>query len=568
MIRLLLNVVFFFISLGLQTAVAMADDIPTSKSDNPKRLTHQGIGTAIKKSETDSGGLSKQSPYDPSNVISPLGKGTLSISASFYDLKYPSEYSPPAQHLGIDLPAPEGTNVLSPITGRVLVNRTNLKDAFEKYLVIKDESNGNEHVLGHIDSDLREGQDIAIGMTIGQIVKAGTGAHVHWGINKNSVNQAMTENWGWGRAPVSSKKQDAENKGWLDPEIFLVGAKQSNSDPNKPTITALPPTQRAEPILYEFINNPLDGFFSDLFGSLKKQFYLPPESKPLEKNNCDKSLVGRIVNEKFKDVRLWRCHGYVNHKETAIVLLENEEKPSYAYGNPTWRFRVIAAGSQVMDLGKIEATNALLPIIFNNGTIEILGISLEGWSTDVNDPPYSRHRLEIGSDGYRLAMVPAASETSIDSSGKQVAVSNVSKSSGLHATSARVDQGNRNVSDEFYVNQMEAIAKYSKWTTASFTLSNVSFSDGKIYADYSELPTTMARQHEDRMQNMKNGKNLWNNWYGATQNTPFGNQWRLTCEFPLSQAEQLSKIPKDKSINVQLKLLSAKDKYLFFECKM
>nr|SPS06237.1 exported protein of unknown function [Candidatus Nitrotoga fabula] len=567
MIRLLLNVVVFFTSLCLQTAVAMADDIPTSKSDNPKRLTHQTLGTAIKKSETDSGELSTQSLYDPSKVISPLGKGPLSISASFYDLKYPSEYSPPAQHLGIDLHAPEGTSVFSPVTGRVLVNRTNLKDAFDKYLVIKDESNGNEHVLGHINSDLREGQNIAIGMTIGQIVKAGTGAHVHWGINKNSVNQAMTENWGWGRAPVSSTKQDAENKGWLDPEIFLIGAKQSNLDPNQSTTTALPPTQRAEPILYEFKEKPLDGLFGDLFGVPKKQFYLPPDSKPLEKNKCDRSLVGRIVNAKFKDVQDWYCQGYFNHKETAIVLAEKEQLGN-VYRNPTWRFRVIAVGSQVTDLGKIEATNGLVPIIFNDGTIEILGISLNGWSGNINDPPYSRYRLEMDPNGHRLAMSLVSSEKSIGSSGKQVAVSNVSKSSGLQSTSARVDQDNRNVSDEFYVNQMEAIAKYSKWTTAPFTLSSVSFSDGKIYAEYSELPTTIAMQHEERMQNMKNGNNVWNNFYGATQNSPFASQWKLTCEFPLSQAEQLSKIPKDKSINIQLKLLSARDKYLVFDCKI
>lgn len=557
-IRLLFNVGICFSFLGLQAAIATTEnapvyDIQTSKSDSPGRSIREAFGAILQKFGADNGELGSPSLYDTSKVTSPLGNGSVSISASFYDQKYPSGYTPPAQHLGIDLPAPEGTSVLSPVKGRVLINRTNLKDPFEKYLVIKDESTGYEHVLGHIDSGLREGQDIAMGVAIGQIVKAGTGAHVHWGINSNSVKQATKDGWGWGRSPVSSTKQEAENKGWLDPAVFLDIAMQSSSGSSNSTTTVSHPKQQAKPLLYAYESN---------------RFHLPIGSEPLEKSKCDRSLVKKIVSAKIKDMRTWQCLGYVNHKETAIVLLENTEKPSRAWGNPTWLFKVIAVGNQVMDLGQIGATNGLVPIIFDNTTIEILGISLSGWSGNVNEPPYSRNRLEIGSDGYRLAMITAGPEIGAGSSSKQVAPSDISKLSESPAVSARVDQGNRNVSDEFYINQIEAITKYSKWRTATFTFSEVSFSDGKIYVLYSELPTTFARQHDERMRDMEKGKNYWDNFLGATQNNPFGNKWTLACVFPLSQAEQLSKVPKGKTKDIQLKLLSAKDKNLVFDCKM
>lgn len=173
---------------------------PTEQAENPV-MSSQGTGL----------------------VSSPLGGKPLTPSAVFLDPTYPKSYSPAAQHLGVDLPAEEGFSVVSPVTGKVLLNRTSRADPMEKYLVISDSTTGFEHVLGHIESNLEEQTEVRAGETeVGKIVKAGTGAHVHWGINKRSVLYALGEGWGWGRAPATVTAEQAAEKGWIDPLVQPV----------------------------------------------------------------------------------------------------------------------------------------------------------------------------------------------------------------------------------------------------------------------------------------------------------------------------------------------------------
>ncbi len=75
--------------------------------------------------------------------LSPLGEPILNVSAGFFDPNYPSAWNPPAQHLGTDLPAPDGTQVLSPVSGTVLLNRTDRADPFEKYLIVRSRASGH-----------------------------------------------------------------------------------------------------------------------------------------------------------------------------------------------------------------------------------------------------------------------------------------------------------------------------------------------------------------------------------------------------------------------------------------
>jgi hypothetical protein len=153
------------------------------------------------------------------------------ISSGFFDPDYPGSWSPPAQHLGTDIPSPQGTSVVSPINGRVLLNRTDRSDPFEKHLIVLDIEQEFEHVFGHIDSPLEEGYDVRIGDPLGQIVSAGTGPHLHWGINSRGVLQALGAGWGWGRAPVDASRADADARGWLDPAIWLSSQVQDMDTP-------------------------------------------------------------------------------------------------------------------------------------------------------------------------------------------------------------------------------------------------------------------------------------------------------------------------------------------------
>ncbi len=89
---------------------------------------------------------------------------------------------PRSPHSGIDIAAPEGTPVITPIAGKVLV-------AEEMYL------NGNTIVIGHgfglvsVFSHLkgrsvRKGEWIEAGQQIGDVGMTGraTGPHLHWGV--------------------------------------------------------------------------------------------------------------------------------------------------------------------------------------------------------------------------------------------------------------------------------------------------------------------------------------------------------------------------------------------------
>jgi murein DD-endopeptidase MepM/ murein hydrolase activator NlpD len=163
-------------------------------------------------------------PLSP--VRFPLVAQAPRMTAGFFYAAYPAAWSPAAQHLGVDLAAPAGTFVVSPVTGTVLTNRTGVTDTFQKHLVIRDASTGFEHVLGHINSTLAPGTSVHVGMPVGIVVSAGTGPHVHWGVNTRGVQAAVDgrAGWGWGRAPVTSTREQAIERGWIDPLTLMASA--------------------------------------------------------------------------------------------------------------------------------------------------------------------------------------------------------------------------------------------------------------------------------------------------------------------------------------------------------
>lgn len=144
-----------------------------------------------------------------------LPAGPRPVSSGFFDANYPPSQN--RQHLGTDFTAPVGTAVFSPVDGTIVTNATNATDVMEAYLVIRSGS-GPEHVLGHIASSLRAGAAVRAGQQVGTI-RAWPGqpgrSHVHWGINRLGVAQAMRDGWGWGRAPVTATRSQAQAKGWV-----------------------------------------------------------------------------------------------------------------------------------------------------------------------------------------------------------------------------------------------------------------------------------------------------------------------------------------------------------------
>lgn len=150
-------------------------------------------------------------------IVFPVPEATADVSSGFYDSAYLARYK--VQHLGHDIPGPDGGLVVSPVDGIVILNKTDVADPMAAYLVIRSKATGLEHVLAHIRSNLAVSSDIAPGAPVGQIVTAGSGPHLHYGINRLSVAGAMDvpAGWGFGRSPASSTVQDATALGWIDP---------------------------------------------------------------------------------------------------------------------------------------------------------------------------------------------------------------------------------------------------------------------------------------------------------------------------------------------------------------
>jgi murein DD-endopeptidase MepM/ murein hydrolase activator NlpD len=189
-------------------------------AEHPQSMPAQRIRAGGSLGRMDVGAMRQAAAAGPVRSLRyPVATQTPASGGGFYDPEYPSALSPPAQHLGVDLAAPAGTDVVTPVTGVVVTNRTAVADAFNKYLVIRDAETGFEHVLGHIESALAEGASVHAGDSVGKIVTAGTGPHVHWGVNTRGVQAAMDvpAGWGWGRAPLASTVEQAQARGWVDP---------------------------------------------------------------------------------------------------------------------------------------------------------------------------------------------------------------------------------------------------------------------------------------------------------------------------------------------------------------
>jgi hypothetical protein len=198
----------------------------------------------------------------------PVAGAPPNISATFYDQAYPSSWDPPAQHLGVDLPAPLGTKVVSPVTGTVVSNNTAVAEPFNQRIVIRDEQTGYEHVLGHLASSLATGHAVAMGDPVGVIVAAGTRPHVHWGVNVHGVQGAIDvpRGWGWGRAPLSSSREQAGARGWVDP-LSLAPEPSALTGPDLVDHQVLPWDYRDTPDFVMLPGESAGGFSIALNGS-------------------------------------------------------------------------------------------------------------------------------------------------------------------------------------------------------------------------------------------------------------------------------------------------------------
>lgn len=133
----------------------------------------------------------------------------------FFSQQYRDTDIKHAQHLGVDLPAKVGTEVVSPVNGTIEKITPN---GGESYVIIQQAGSKTQHILGHISCDgCYEGQMVHEGAKFGsKVLSYPTGDHVHWGVNVNGIPESGVSA-GWGRASSSVTESAAMEAGWRDP---------------------------------------------------------------------------------------------------------------------------------------------------------------------------------------------------------------------------------------------------------------------------------------------------------------------------------------------------------------
>lgn len=244
------------------------------------------------------------------------------VSYGYYDARYLQ--SEGVQHLGVDLPAAAGVGVLSPVTGKVVVNKTANSDIMQAYLVVRDSASGAEHVLGHITSDLAAGAKVERGKPIGKVRDWGGNSHVHWGVNTGSIAATLGGGWGWGRAPKTSTSDDAKSRGWLVASNQSAGAEGA----------AVRPVQAA-------------ATFDTSFTVKGKTILLPEKSKLLPEAPCTTETKARLEPTVG---RIAKCIGQVTYGGNTLAAYQNLNRTADRPG-AAWLF---ALGAKVTDLGNMS----------------------------------------------------------------------------------------------------------------------------------------------------------------------------------------------------------------------
>ncbi len=94
------------------------------------------------------------------------------------------------KHKGLDIAAPAGTPIISPVRGEIVVAKWG--NAYGNYIDVKDADTGQIHRFAHMPSlDVKVGQKVGRGDQIGKVGNTGrsTGAHIHWELRTSSTGR-------------------------------------------------------------------------------------------------------------------------------------------------------------------------------------------------------------------------------------------------------------------------------------------------------------------------------------------------------------------------------------------
>jgi murein DD-endopeptidase MepM/ murein hydrolase activator NlpD len=118
-----------------------------------------------------------------SNPVLLMTMPTLGIESSEFGVRRFINGTPRNRHTGLDIAAPEGTNVYAPLDGLILLSE---EFFYRGNIVYIDHGNGLISSYSHLqESFVKKNKKVKTGDLIGKVGKTGrvTGSHLHWEVS-------------------------------------------------------------------------------------------------------------------------------------------------------------------------------------------------------------------------------------------------------------------------------------------------------------------------------------------------------------------------------------------------
>lgn len=156
-------------------------------------------------------------PSSAPGLASPLAN--LIVIFGFFDRRFTS-YNGGHEHLGVDFAAAAGTAVYAICDGKVALSRTDYAPIVSAVLAIEHQCPqplGQVYAYyGHVQSQLREGDAVIAGATIGTVRDWQHNSHLHFGLSTQLLDEQ------WGTHPRGVTLQTLEDLGWLNPMHYFT----------------------------------------------------------------------------------------------------------------------------------------------------------------------------------------------------------------------------------------------------------------------------------------------------------------------------------------------------------
>ena len=158
--------------------IVLTSDNASQSSDDSSQSSYSRMGNLLKRVA----GFGIGSEDSPQEFFEKTLGGFTSSEYGKRNSVFGNEY-----HRGLDISAPEGQDIISPIDGTIITSGYDAA-GYGNYAVVKD-AEGNQHIFAHMNRPVGYGDGTVIsrGNKIGQVGNTGktTGSHLHYEIRKN-----------------------------------------------------------------------------------------------------------------------------------------------------------------------------------------------------------------------------------------------------------------------------------------------------------------------------------------------------------------------------------------------